>query len=507
MARRRRRGSAVRMLERADGLLPSLTTGLGRTTCAAVALALVVALAPAPARSPDGLEMIAMVQGWFGTPSGVLPNYWPPLWPVVVSALGWGSEAERAAYVFNLACAGGTAYFVYGLARRAGGAFVATLITLVWVLLPSTAEQAVVLDARPLGWLLATAAAERSMAARESTEDSGFRPWVFPSLLAVLAALNRPEGFLVALGVAGAAFGRRNLRIPGIFLALFSVGVVAITTAGRSWERWTLDWLGVWPTGDILATFGFASAPTPFRVWLTAQTPIPAPDWLASVASLPAGMGLVAGGVAATIGLTGVVISVVGAGLLCMRWPVAAAALLVPFLLVAASPQAAGQLSIGANTMFFLPLWLAAGAVALARLPSVPAGLVCLVWLGEAKLGPNRVQPTQFIEGSELARQTSAWLAARTAPGENIACAFAGRSVVRDAGLVPVALPSVFEPWTPPTGQWLLLSSVDFRGNDAGGVYERVANPAWTVVEVFTNTGNGGSSGHWFAVLRYDPEG
>ena len=50
-----------------------------RAWCAALATVVTAGLAWPPARSPDGVEMIAMVEGWFAGPSGVAPWYWPPL--------------------------------------------------------------------------------------------------------------------------------------------------------------------------------------------------------------------------------------------------------------------------------------------------------------------------------------------------------------------------------------------------------------------------------------------
>lgn len=485
-----------------------------RIACTAVATLLIATLAASPQRSPDGVEMIAMVRGWFGEPSGVSPGYWLPLWPLLAFALGLDRSAEPAGYLLNVACAGGTAFCLYGLAARAAGSVVAALLTVTFALVPAIADQVSVLDARPLGWLLTTACADSLLSARGSAEHKG---WIVAGSFAFLAPLARPEGLLPACAVAGVAAvewvrarraaqpmasARWDPRSWAILLFALGAGAATWLGRGRAWETLALPWTAVWQTGDILALYGFASAPTPYRDWVLANGSPVFGGSLPSIAEFWSGLSEVMLAHVAALGWVAVGAGTVGALLLARHHPLVPLVLLAPVLLLALSPQRAGQLSAVANVTTMVPLWFAFSAVVLGRFrwPWVLAG--CVLVVGSARVEHARVPKGHFVEGSSLAAKVALRLVQHAAGVSEVACGFSSRAIVRDAGLRPAAWPSPFEGWSAPAGTVLLLSSVDVRGNDAGGVLSVAGQPAWELLELLTEGGEPGDRGHWYAILR-----
>lgn len=445
------------------------------------ALAVLLLLAPPSGRSPDGLEMLALAREWAGGPPSLSdPWYWPPLWPLLnLGPVLLGGET--AVYVLNLLLAGLVAWPLARLAARAwpvapGAASVAT--ALLWVALPAVREQAAVLDARPLGWLLSAVAAERAVAGR----------WAPALLAALLAPLARPEGIVAPVLVGAVALWARQPRVAAL-AALALLPGVAWTAHGRAWERFPVAWVGAWRLEDLVALYGPASAPTPFRAWVLAsgapapRAPFVLPDPLAFGA-----------GLREVLGFGGLALAVAGAAL--FRKPAVLALGALPALLVALSPQSQGQLVPASNLIFAaLPLVIA-GGIALARLPALAAPLLL-----ELGMMAYAATPPRFFEGTDVAAAMSQWLRAHRAPGEHVVCGYGSRSVARDGGLVPEALPSVWEEWSPPPGTLVLLSSVDVRGTDGGRAYEILTSSGWVPLATLSDDPTTMRSDHWLMLL------
>lgn len=488
-----------------------------RLACVAVATLLVMAFANSPQRSPDGIEMIAMVRGWFSEkPSGVAAWYWPPLWPILAVGLGLGRWAEPAGYMLNAGCAAGTAYFLYGLASRATGqraeaSWVPALVTLAYATLPAIHEQVATLDARALGSFLLVAAAESTLSARAASPGAtAQKAWLFAGSLAFLAPLARPEGVLTAAGVAAVAGfgamrtreGRADPRLWAVALATIGIAAGAFLGSGRAWETLTLPWIGVWPRGDILALYGFASAPTPYREWVLASGMELGRPSLPSLGTFVAAVFEVMHTHASAMGLAIVATGMMGAAALSRTHAAISLVIVLPVVLLALSPQRSGQLSASANVSSFIPLWLVLSAALLSRLPRLLGPLMLGSSLALAWIEAGRTPRTQFVEGSALTAAAADWLAANVPPQSPVYCSFSSRAAVRDAGLVPVATPSPFEVWAPAEGAWLVISSVDARGNDAGRTLDIGEDPAWKLVELLSANEQSGGMGHWYAFLR-----
>ncbi len=65
-----------------------------------------------------------------------------------------------------------------------------------------------------------------------------------------------------------------------------------------------------------------------------------------------------------------------------------------------------------------------------------------------------------------------------------MACTLSGRGITVQAGLTPVSLPSTWERWAPDSEDGVLLTQVDFRGEDGGRGLALLEEGAWRPVWV-----------------------
>ncbi len=453
-----------------------------------LAMAALVVLAPGPKLSPDSLELLSSVRCWAGPGPCAGSTHWPPLWPGLL--LPWaGVGLELAAWALNLLLAGAVAFPLFGAARRLGGRWAARAAVLAWVLLPATVSHAAILDPRPLVWLLTTATV--ALGLRAAQEGDG--PWWPAFLCAALAPLARPEGvFLLPLVAAGALLARqRPLRASlSLLAACLPLTAWSIASGGGRFghELFGLPWHGIWANADFLALTGPATAGTGFRDLMAAAAGAgvesPPLDPRFAMAILPHGLASLASGLLAAIGMVGVL------GLLAAflrfwprGWRVRLALLLAgtPLLALAVLPMSWGQLGPSANLMFTVPGLLALASAGWFRwLPRRRQawGLgVVLVLLFELQLAPWGPRTDHYVEGSDASTRMGLWLAEHPPADGRVACTYAGRGVVRAAGLEPVTLPSSWERWEPHPPVPVLLAPDLFE--DGGRGLMVLEDPAW----------------------------
>ena len=146
------------------------------------------------------------------------------------------------------------------------------------------------------------------------------------------------------------------------------------------------------------------------------------------------------------------------------------------------------------NVIFAVLPLLVAGGVAIARFPL--AALPVALELGMMAYQQN---PPPFFEGTDVTSAMSQWLRAHRTPGERVVCGYSSRSIARDGGLVPEALPSVWEEWSAPPGTLVILTSVDVRGTDGGRALEILGEGGWTPLTTLSAVTE---SDHWILLLE-----
>ncbi len=459
----------------------------------AAAVAVLLVWAPLPARSPDGLEMLALAASWRGEGPTVDRSFWPPLWPGLVAALG-GLGLERAAWWLNLVLAGAVVVPLARMAHHWGGTWAQRSVAVAWPLLPAVREHAAVLDARPLGWWLTAWSVALAVEAAD-----GRRPWWHALLPAALAPLARPEGAALVplITVAALVLGGSWRRVvPAAALALVpTVLLGAVRESGRfAWGALWVPWSESWVMSDFLALFGNASAGTGYRDFaanaLAAGLEAP-PSALSLLLRPPMeGAPYVLG---ALLQCTGVVLAVAallgGAALIARarrprRAIVVAGLSLSPLVALAFTPMITGPSTPAANLLFVAAPMVAVGLSAWRRWGArIPVVLV-LLGVAEATWGPMRGPAPFYLEDSAAAETLSLWLQEHPPASGRVACTLSGRGVAVRAGLVPVSLPSTWEQWAPEPGDGVLLTQVDFRGEDGGRGLALLEGGRWRPVWV-----------------------
>ena len=473
-----------------------------RRLLALASVMVLLAMAPLPARSPDGLEMLALARDWMGQGPPVDSNFWSPLWPALVALWLPLVEAERAAWLLNLSLAGLVAWPLHLGATRLGSIWAGRAAVFFWALAPVVRDHACILDARPLGWLLTALTVAFAIDAAK-----GDRAWTWAFGAAALAPLARPEGLalLPILTVSALLLRRRHWRriVPlavGAFLPTLVDSLVRSGDRGTLTGLWT-PWAETWAMTDYVALIGIASAPTEYRAFLLGQidagvesTPGP------SIPGFPVDGALyVLDALILSVGITGLVAFAVGAVAL-VRKPRSVAILgmsLSPLAALALTPMLQGQASPAANVGFLVaPLVLVAcaGAVALVRrtdritlLTAAPV-VVGFAMLAETSMVERAPPDTLFVEDSVAADVMARYLRQDPPRSGRVACTLASRGVVQRAGLIPVPLGSTWEDWAPDPDDGVLLSSVDlYLGEDGGRGLELLEDPEWTVTRVFAD--------------------
>ncbi|MCP4804963.1 MAG: hypothetical protein GY884_06415 [Proteobacteria bacterium] len=463
-----------------------------------------LAMAPLPARSPDGLEMLALAQSWAGQGPAVDAAFWPPLWPAMVATLLPLVEAERAAWLLNLVLAGAVAWPLHLGATRLGSVWAGRAAVFFWCLAPVVREHACILDARPLGWLLTGLAVAFAIDAHR-----GERAWTWAFGAAALAPLARPEGLALIPLLAVSAL---VLRHPWRSVVPFAAGALVPTLVDgflRSGERGTLSslwaaWGDTWSMTDFLALVGIASAPTGYRAFVLEQVEagVEAPP-LPFVLAVPLeGALYIVEALVQCVGWAGIVAAVVGGVAVIAtakgRWQAALVLVLAlsPLAALALTPMLQGQATQAANLAFVVaPLLMLAcgGAVRLVQrtdrftlLQAAPV-LVAFAMLVETSTKTTAVDGL-FVEDSRAADVMARHLRENPPESGRVACTLTSRGVVRRAGLEPVGVGSTWEDWSPGDGDGVLLSSVDlYLGEDGGRGLELLEDPDWHVVRVFAD--------------------
>lgn len=495
-------------------------------TCALAVAAVGLLLGPAVRLSPDGLEMLALAGCWAGgSCDGLLQGYWPPLWPALMVPFV-GFDGEWAGRTVNVVCA---ALVVAPLWRttaiaageRAERSISGAVAAGVWVLLPMVSDHAVVLDARPLAWLLWAGGA---WGAAEAV--SGRRwGWGVAGVCGALAPLARPEGLALPVGLAVfAALRGGGLRTAGALL-LGGLLPKAAWSALMPENRGTVEaffgpWFGVWPLDDLLTLYGPASLPSGYRQFALdtlAAGDVEAPRDVGgllvavtgALARAPVGIVGVGGGLLALLAI--------GRSFAALRSPAGRLpAVLGLGVLVAlsAAPMAGGQASPATNYLFLLPLGLVAAFRMPVRRPSDPRwlALVPLLVLLEAHFSPVREPPADFLLDTPSAKGAAEVIRHdATLDGATIHAGFEGRGILRRAGRPPLLLPSTWEHFDPQPGAYVLLVAhglleagralevaEDPRAQLCwvyeGGLLERLSTPAFEAPPTLD----------WVALYRWD---
>ncbi len=459
-----------------------------RVLVTAWTLILLLSVAGPARESPDGLEMLALAQSWRGVGAVLDPGYWPPLWPALMVPFT-GGDGVGAARLANLIVAGLVAMPLHAMAWRLAGPWSARAVVALWALSPAVLEHAEVLDARPLTWLLVAGAV--GLAVRDR--------WGWAFALASLAPLARAEGLVVPVALAAAALLLGRWRWAGL-------GVLALTPKALwgvlgpkplAWSHLAQTWYGTWPIEDLVALHGAASVPTGYRLWvldaLDRGVDRHAVHLTGMFAEAPEAVPFMARGLVESTGLATMVLVMMGGALLAVRGWRAAALLslgLAPLVAITLVPAARGQASTAANLMFLLPLGLVLVAVALTaartRLgaPGPSVLLVAAVCALEAIWGPMRGPAPDFTEDSLAARQLGVWLARHPPPTGQVASTLGSRSIVLRAGLEGVALPTVWEAWSPPAGSGAVVTNADLVSESGGRGLALLEDPEWALEAV-----------------------
>jgi hypothetical protein len=480
----------------------------------AVSIALFVLLAGPAVRAPDGLEQLAMVRGWLGGPELAMTSQWAPLWPLLLVPFAW-LGLEQGAWVLNLLLAGAVAWPLHLLVETVSGRRAARVAVAVWVLMPTVLNHAVVIDARPLLWLLVTLVPALAVSGR----------WKAAFGVAVLAPLARPEG-AVALPLLAVGWllsgGDWKKAAGGLVLGVLPTAAVRALRGGRgAWEAFYSPWSSTWPTDDFIALTGAASGPTAYREFLLtgvgAGIETPPSDPMALLERLPRGLTLVGEGLVESLGVVLLLAALVGLVRVALggwRPALLAAMVFAPMLALAPMPMLDGQGTLATNLLFLAPVLLAAavhGSFWLAgkrgRLWPLAAALLVGGTL-ESRFGPLRCPDPVYLEDSQSADAMTAWLQHNAPADGQVACTITGRGVVFRAGLSPIALPSTWEGWDPPAGSGVLLTAVDLLGQDGGRGLELLESADWELMWVVSDADlvawYGGSTGSdtWLAYLR-----
>lgn len=465
-------------------------------------VALYLAAAPQPFRSPDGLEMMALALDWAGNGPPVDGSFWPPLWPALLTPLAALGELERSAWVLNLMLAGAIAWPLQLMCERLSGPWAARAAVFFWALVPVIWMNGAVLDARPLGWFLCAMAAALAIDAHH-----GGRPWWHAFVFAAIAPLARPEGLSLVplIAVSALLLGHAWKSIVPFALGALCPTLVdgALREGGRgTWGAFWVPWSESWEMVDFLALYGIASAPTGFRDFVVQQLD-------AGVETPPSALGLLLGppdvafvalGLVQCVGIAMLVAAAVGAGVLVLRSksPLRSAAVVAlscgPLVALSFTPMLRGQAEPHTNLAFLTPVLVAlafSGSAEIARLlrrrqllSAIPVSLA-LVALLEVHYGPFIAAEPEFIEDSPEADAMAAWLQVHPPESGRVACTIAGRGVVRSAGLEPLTLASTWEEWSPGERDGVLVNSVDFAlGEDGGRGLEVLEDPDWQTAQV-----------------------
>ncbi len=474
-----------------------------------LAVAALLVMAPGPRVSPDSLELLETVRCQAGLSVCTVPSTWPPLWPTLLVPLA-RSPLQIAAWTLNLVLAGAVAVPLWLASSRLGGRWAARGSVLCWVLLPVVRQHAVILDPRPMAWLMAAWVLALCLRAGLSA-----KAWWPAFAVAALAPLARPEGvFLLPLVGVAALLARRSPAkvLGGLAVASLPLAVWLVSKGGGrfGYELMGLSWNGIWDNADFVALLGPATAGTGFREMMQAavragiETPPLDPHfaWLllpAGLASL--GTGLL--GALGLVGLTGVGLAVYRLGLRGWRARIALAAGLSPLAVLVMLPMSWGQMSEAVNLLFLLPGLLALAWAGWARLvprrrQALLLGLVALA-VAELHLAPWKLEPPRYVESSAASTRMASWLADNPPVGRRVACTFAGRGLVRQAGLEPVTLPSSWEAWDPRPSVPVLLAPDLLE--DGGRGLLLLEDPAWVPTAWVGPVHHGAEGGDWYLYL------
>ena len=491
-----------------------------------------ILVGPPVSLSPDGIEMIALAECGLGGPCDALsPGYWPPLWPALMVPGVVLGMPEAYGRVLNLLLAAAVTPLLWRLLGRLSQRAprrprAATLFAaLVWAGLPVVRHQAVVLDARPLGWLLFALFAWGVLRGSRGERP---RDWWLALLAAGLAPLARPEGIVlpvVLVVMLVSLRGRAGLRLAALLggLALLPKAVWSAAVAGErhAVEAFFGPWIGSWPVPDLLALYGPAGLPTRYRGFamelLASGQLAPPRDFLGLALASGQGLLQLPFALAAAAGVVLPVVALYGGVLAARRSRLGLVVLglgLGLVLAVGAAPMASGQSSPAANFVFLVPMLLLGAGFAVVERPVGQrqpwAAVLGLLILADAHLGPARHAPPVHVEGSPAGLLAAAVLAETDTGGHPVYAGFEGRGILRRAGKRPQLLPSIWERWEPEHGAWAML--VDQGLVEAGRSLELVEDPDWRVCWIIEGEGMAqlerpleqrAPDQGWVALLRY----
>jgi hypothetical protein len=489
-----------------------------------VSIVLMMLLVGPAVRSPDGMEMLRITASWLGADVQVGdPHFWPPLWSLLnVPAVLLGDPVTGARWL-NLMLWGAIAWPLHSAVATIGGRSAARWAVLLYWCLPMLSLFASVLDARALGAFITTS----FVAALIHTARRG-HGLAWPVFWAALAPFARPEGILLG-AVAMFAFwlmGRGWRQVLGSALLMFgpTTAFQGSVRGMTGHEQLFAPWYGTWSTWDILTLFGPASVPTEFRRFALAAMDTgvvkarpSVEDFLGVLAAVPGG---VLGGLMALGGAVGVLGLIAAATGLMRHLPArrrlgVAAAVLGPFLVIAAAPMAKDQAGPLSNYLFLMPTLiglLALGVTVLRRWAWAP-WVALLVIVAETNFTPLMTPAPYFLEGSESAALATVMLKRNPPASGQVATDFSGRDVVMGAGLSVRPLGPIWVGPVPSDVDAILINSVGASGEDGGRTLSLLESDAWQVAWV---VGDGDlemsaglppqtprwDQGGWYALLR-----
>ena len=438
--------------------------------------------------------MLRLTASWLGTDVSVGdPAFWPPLWALLNVPTVYMGISFEGARLINLLCWGLLIWPMHLLTTCLGGRIAGRISVALYLLLPTIWSFGAVMDARPLGALIAT-----SVAAAAVHSAKRGRGWRWMLAFAALAPLARPEGVLLPI-VAGFVLwflGRAWWQgVLGGLAALLPHAIVNSAVRGLTGhEQLFAPWYGTWSTWDLLSLFGPASVPTEFRRFALAAVDAGVVESQPGIGDAVSVLATVPGGIvgavpilAGALGVVGLVAVLWGVWLvlpLRRRW-LCLAVTLFPFFAVAGAPMAGGQGSPVANFLFLLPSLVALAAVGLVSVaPSWPRWVpvvAAVLMVSEAHLTPLGEPAPYFIEGSEAADLATGMLLSSPPTNGVVATDFSGRDVVLGADLQVVALGPPWAGPVPAEADAVLISSVGGSGEDGGRTLLLLENPAWRV--------------------------
>jgi hypothetical protein len=470
---------------------PPATTNRELILAGGLAMSVGLLLATPPQLSADSYEVLATVDCWAGRAPCSGPSPWPPLWPALLVPFA-GPSLPVAAWALNQLLAGAVAFPLYAATRRLAGTWAARAAVISWLMMPVVRQLAAVVDARPLMWLVAASCLALGLRAAQSE-----RAWWPAFAVAALGPLVRPEGLamaplLFAAALLAGADWRRSLGLLAASLTPWLSWSALHCTDRTAYEPFGMLWQGVWHKEDLLALLGPPMAGTPFRELLLEASRVgveaPGLDPLALLGFLPSGVSALGLALTGGVGLAICAGAALGARALTRRgWRAALALALCgsPLLALCAVPMPWSQSSPATNLIFLIPWilslsWMGWDRV-LARRRKRLLPLLLLPVALELYAAPWRLEPPIFLEDSIAAARMARWLEAHPPSDGRVACTYAGRSVVRNAGLVPVQLST---PWDVLDPQLPVLLTKDFI-KDAGRGLQLLESPdrrplAWT---------------------------